>query len=176
MFANAADAARRIQYRPVVALSAGYDFPAAAVIAHEAGCTEGFTFGQPFDRPDIDEDSGAAIGRTIALSMKEYRTYAYRDRSDLPEIEFIASSFAGGQVYLTAADGALSERLVVSGYGGDKSGGGTTANEIGRIFLFTSADTARPSSLSALRHWISPCLWWARADLPRSVRSAAASR
>ena len=70
MFANAADAARRIQYRPVVALSAGYNSPAAAVIAHEAGCTEGFTFGQPFDRPDIDEDSGAAIGRTIALSMK----------------------------------------------------------------------------------------------------------
>ena len=120
MFANAADPARRIQYTPVVALSAGYDFPAAAVIAREAGCTEGFTFGQPFDRPDIDEDSGAAIGRTIALSMKEYRTYAYRDRSDLPEIEFIASSFAGGQVYLTAADGVLSERIVVSGYGGDR--------------------------------------------------------
>jgi hypothetical protein len=120
VFANAADPARRCRYRPIVALSAGYDSPAAAVMAHEAGCTEGFTFRQPVDRPGTDEDSGAAIARTIGLGVQEYDTFSYRQRSDLPEIEFIASSFGGGQVYLAATGNALSGRIVVSGYGGDR--------------------------------------------------------
>jgi hypothetical protein len=120
VFANAADPKRRWQYRPIVALSAGYDSPAAAVLAQEAGCSEGFTFGQPVDRPGTDEDSGAAIARTIGLSIREYDTFSYRSRSDLPEIEFIASSFGGGQVYLAATGTALGGRIVVSGYGGDR--------------------------------------------------------
>ena len=119
VFVNAADAMRRCSYRPAVALSAGYNSPAAAVIARDAGCMEGFTFGQPFDRPDSNEDSGAAIGRTLGLSIDEYETYAYRARSDLPEIEFIASSFGGGQVYLAATGNRLGNRIVASGYGGD---------------------------------------------------------
>lgn len=120
VFANAADAVRRYRYRSTVALSAGYDSPAAAVIARDAGCAEAFTFGQPFDRPDSNEDSGAAIGRTLGLSVDEYDTFAYRARSDLPEIEFIASNFGGGQVYLTATGDTLAGRIVASGYGGDR--------------------------------------------------------
>lgn len=119
VFANAADATRRHRYRPMVACSAGYDSAAAAVIARDAGCREAFTFGQPVDRPDSDEDSGTAIGQALGLAVTEYKTHSYQARPDYPEIEFIASSFAGGQVYLAATGETLAGRIVVSGYGGD---------------------------------------------------------
>jgi hypothetical protein len=119
ILANAADPSRRHRYRPIVALSAGYDSPAAAVIARDTHCTEAFTFGQPVDRPDASEDSGAAIGRVLGLATTEYETFAFRERDDLPELEFIASSFGGGQVYLAATGEALAGRIVISGFGGD---------------------------------------------------------
>jgi hypothetical protein len=120
IFANAADRSRRVSYRPIVALSAGYDSPAAAVIAKEAGCQQAFTFGQPVDQPDSRDDSGAEIGQTLDLHVDEYDTFAYRQRTDLPEVEFIAASFGGGQVYLTSLGDRLADRIVVSGYGGDR--------------------------------------------------------
>lgn len=120
VFANAADPARGVRYQPIVALSAGYDSPAAAVIARDAGCKEGITFGQPVDRSDASEDSGAAIGQILGLKIDKYRTFAYRDRKDMPELEFIASSFGGGQVYLADTGAALAGRIVASGYGGDR--------------------------------------------------------
>jgi hypothetical protein len=119
ILANAADPARRRRYRPIVALSGGYDSPAAAVIARDAGCRDAFTFRQPIDRPDSSEDSGAAIGRALGMKTTEYDTLAFRARTDFPEIEFIASSFGGGQVYLTATERALEDRVVLSGFGGD---------------------------------------------------------
>jgi hypothetical protein len=117
--ANAADPLRGRRYRPIVAMSAGYDSPAAAVIARDSGCGEAFTFGQPVDRPDESEDSGTAIGRALGLATTEYDTFAFRERRDLPELEFIASSFGGGQVYLAATGEALANRVVISGFGGD---------------------------------------------------------
>ena len=120
VFANAADPARGTRYKPIIALSAGYDSPAAAVIARDAGCEAGFTFGQPIDRSDGSEDSGAAIGQMLGLKIDEYCTFAYRNRSDMPELEFIASSFGGGQVYLSSTGASLAGRIVVSGYGGDR--------------------------------------------------------
>lgn len=119
ILANATDPSRRHRYRPIVAMSAGYDSPAAAVIARECGCREAITFGQPVDRPDASEDSGAAIARSLGLATTEYDTFSFRNRSDLPEIEFIASSFGGGQVYLAATGESLAHRIVISGYGGD---------------------------------------------------------
>jgi len=120
IFANAADRSRSVCYRPTVALSGGYDSPAAAVIARKAGCRQAFTFGQPVDRPESRDDSGAEIGRALGLQVDEYDTFAYRERTDLPEIEFIAASFGGGQVYLTSLGDRLANRVVVSGYGGDR--------------------------------------------------------
>jgi hypothetical protein len=119
MFANAADPARVVRYRPLAVISAGYDSPASAVIAREAGCTEALTFGQPFDKDEGNDDSGTPIARALGLQVAEYRTHAYRSRDDQPEIEFASASFSGGQVYMASTEAALRERIVVSGYGGD---------------------------------------------------------
>lgn len=120
ILANAGDPARRQAYQPIVALSAGYDSPAAATIAREVGCRAAFTFRQPIDRPDADEDSGAAIGESLGFETRQYDTFAFRRDQNLPEVEFIASSFGGGQLYLAATGDDLSNRVVVSGYAGDE--------------------------------------------------------
>ncbi len=116
MFANAADPGRRIRYRPIVALSKGYDSPAAAVLAAEAGCREAMTYRQCIEMGD---DSGEEIARQLGLSVTAFETFAYKNRTDLPEIEFIAASFSGGQVYLAGSEQVLSQTIVVGGGGGD---------------------------------------------------------
>jgi hypothetical protein len=120
LFANAADSARQQSYVPVASVSSGYDSSASAVIAYEAGCREGITFGEPIERPDSAEDSGIEIGARIGLSMKQYRTFAYKERTDLPEVEFASASFTAGQVFLSDTGSALGGRLLVSGFGGDR--------------------------------------------------------
>jgi hypothetical protein len=119
LFANAADKARRQPYRPLATVSSGYDSSASAVIAHAAGCREGITFGECLEAPDRPDDSGADIGARIGLDMSEYRTFAYRERDDLPEVEFIASGVTSGQVFLAGTEAAIGGRLIVSGIGGD---------------------------------------------------------
>jgi hypothetical protein len=119
LFANAADASRRQRYVPISAVSSGYDSSAAAVIAREAGCREGLTFGESAEQPDEADDSGIEIGSLLGLAMTEYGTFSYKARTDLPEVEFIASSFTAGQVFLSGAGEALAGRLLVGGIGGD---------------------------------------------------------
>lgn len=119
IFANAAAPSRKRRYRPLATVSSGYDSSAAAVIAYEAGCRDGITFGETADQPDRAEDSGVEIGNRIGLSMRQYKTFAYRSRKDLPEVEFVAASFTAGQVFLSAAEPALEGRLIVNGLGGD---------------------------------------------------------
>jgi hypothetical protein len=119
VLANAADPARRRRYQPIVSLSAGYDSPAAAVLAKEAGCADAITFPQPVDQRESDEDGGAEIGKRLGLAVTTRPTFGYRRRSDLPEAEFLAASCGGGQVYLAGTESLLAGRVVISGGGGD---------------------------------------------------------
>jgi hypothetical protein len=119
LFANAADPKRRQRFLPLATVSSGYDSTACAVIAHEAGCREGITFGESIESPHRPDDSGHDLGTRIGLEMSEYGTFAHRQRNDLSEIEFVASGFTSGQVFLSNAGSALAGRLIVSGLGGD---------------------------------------------------------
>jgi hypothetical protein len=128
LFANAADSARRFRYSPIAGISAGYDSPAAAVVARDAGCREAFTFRQSLHGTGASDDSGEAIARQLGLNIEAFDTFAYRSRGDLPEVEFLASSFGGGNVYLAASEARLRGRIVVSGGGGDYLWGRTYAS------------------------------------------------
>lgn len=119
LFANCADPGRRRRYTPLAGISAGYDSPAAAVIAREAGCREGFTFRQPHDGPASEDDNGVEIGRRLGLAMTEHDTFAFRDLPGQHDIEYIAASFSSGQVYLAALGDRLGGRIMVTGNGGD---------------------------------------------------------
>jgi hypothetical protein len=120
VFANASDEARRIRYRPIASVSAGYDSPAAAVIAHEAGCTDAFTFRQSVISKGEPDDSGEAIARALGLSVTAFDTFAYRARNDSPEIVFASAGFGGGDAHLAGHDDTFRGRLVVGGGGGDR--------------------------------------------------------
>jgi hypothetical protein len=116
---NAAAEGRRVRYRPIASLSTGYDSPAAAVLGREAGCREAFTFREACNAPTGTEDSGEHIGRMLGFTTSVLETLAYRRRSDLPEVEFIASGYGGPQVYLAGSEHLLANRLIITGFGGD---------------------------------------------------------
>lgn len=116
---NATAVARRVRYRPMASLSTGYDSPAGAVLAREAGCREAFTFREACSAPPGSEDSGEHIGRMLGFSTSVLETLAYRRRRDLPEVEFIASGYGGPQVYLAGSEHLLVNRLIITGFGGD---------------------------------------------------------
>jgi hypothetical protein len=119
LFANAADPARRMRYAPIASLSAGYDSPASAALARQVGCRQAFTFRQSIDGGGTPDDSGEGVARALGLEIAAFDTFAYRQRTDLPEVEFLAASFGGGNVYLAGSGDLLAGRVVVSGGGGD---------------------------------------------------------
>lgn len=117
---NARDPARAIRYEPIVSLSSGYDSTAAAVIAREAGCREGYSFREATFAAPGTSDSGEAAGRRLGLDMHGLATLGYRDRTDLPEVEFLAAGYGGPEVHLVSAEALLKRRLVISAFSGDK--------------------------------------------------------
>jgi hypothetical protein len=120
LFANASDEARKIRYQPIAAVSAGYDSPAAAVVARDAGCTQAFTFRHSTASKGNPDDSGEAIARDLGLSVTGFDTFAYRDRQDFPEVVFASAGFGGGDAYLAGREATFRHRIVVGGGGGDR--------------------------------------------------------
>jgi hypothetical protein len=121
VFANASDPARKVRYQPIASLSAGYDAPAAAVIAREAGCAEAYTFRQSIASKGEPDDSGEAIAQDLGLSVEAFDTFEYRTRTDLPEVVFASAGFGGGRVHHAGHEETLRERIVVGGGGGDRT-------------------------------------------------------
>jgi hypothetical protein len=117
---NAAAPQRGRIYAPLVGISSGYDSPACAVLAREAGCTEAFTFTQARPRPGIaDDDSGTAIGERLGYRVAEFDRNAYLARSDRPEVEFLATGTGGDLVMLSSIEPLLAGRILLTGDHGD---------------------------------------------------------
>jgi hypothetical protein len=70
--ANAADAARRRRYRPVVTVSQGYDSTAVAALAASIGCREAVTFRRSNSPNGYVEDGGEAVARALDLAVTAY--------------------------------------------------------------------------------------------------------
>lgn len=72
--ANARSSRRKYRFDPLRTLSSGYDSPACAVLAGDAGCTEGITFQTSLTREGSTQqnDSGMEIGRLLGLNVREY--------------------------------------------------------------------------------------------------------
>jgi hypothetical protein len=117
LFENAAHPSRLRRYRPVATVSAGYDSPAVAVLAMRRGCSEAMTLVgvDPVTGAVDDRDSGRRIGERLGLRVTEYDRLAYRRLPDLPEAEFCASSPAGPDVVMAAAEQQLAGALLLTG-------------------------------------------------------------
>jgi hypothetical protein len=116
---NAGDVARRARFEPVATLSRGYDSPASAALASEAGCADALTFREGcayMADGAVHDDSGAEIGRVLGLRVREV---AY-DRAEVPE-ETAAEIAAGGDAFdlkLTALEPHVKGRLLFTGVRG----------------------------------------------------------
>src|SRR5262245_144902 len=114
--ANAADPDRARAYRPVAAISQGYDSVAVAALASRANCRHALTFRQ--SGPDLASDSGGEVARHLKMEVKEFDRMDYTSLPGLPEVEFYPNvRLAAKALTLWAAD--LTGSLLFNGQGGE---------------------------------------------------------
>lgn len=114
---NAADPARKFPFRPLAAITGGYDSTATAALAAEAGCKEAFSFIDP-RRPDPLYDSGKKNAERLGMTCAEYSRWEYLGLPGMPELEFALTTGAA-QTPLAALGTALEKTILVSGHRGD---------------------------------------------------------
>jgi hypothetical protein len=110
---------RRHTVTPVASISSGYDSPAAAVVAREAGTAHAVTLrhgqrtlGNPIDT----DDSGAAVAARLGLTCRVYeRTHIHADIED----SYWAALGTPGDLNLSAFDYPAPVCLLFSGCMGD---------------------------------------------------------
>lgn len=117
--ANAVDAARPQAFDPLVPMSTGYDSCAVAVLAAEAGVSEGVTMMRYNADGTEPVDYPGAIAATLGLNLTEVERDGWRTRTDLPEANLAASLTTLGGVSLLALDDVLPGRLMLTGGSGD---------------------------------------------------------
>jgi hypothetical protein len=112
LFANAPG------YRPVIALSNGYDSTAMAVVAARNGLRTALTFAsaRPARENEADtSDSGVQTAARLGIEAKVIERTSYIERSDLPEAEFLATGGPGEDVAYTAMEAELERAVFVTG-------------------------------------------------------------
>lgn len=113
---NLASPARQHAVVPLVALSSGYDSPAAAAVARHAGCTRAATIKQSTSLWR-GSDSGAGIAARLGLSC---HSYDHRPASYADEVSIWAAFGRAGGLNLTLFDYPEPLCLLFNGSFGDK--------------------------------------------------------
>jgi len=105
-------------YEPVVALSSGYDSTAVAAVAARFGCRRALTLttGRSFVDGSVIPDSGLAVAGALGLECQAFDRFAYQDRADLPEAEFLASGMSGEDVVFSAFEPRLRRTVLFTGF------------------------------------------------------------
>ena len=142
VFANAADPGRRHRYRPIAAVSRGYDSVATASLARSVGCVDAFTL-RDSRQPDPDLDNGCDVARSLGLSCQVRDRRDYLRLTEPPEPPFALAPWSAN-VPLAACADLLAGRVVVSGAGGD------TIWERRRVAAFTGFAQSWTNVLSGL--------------------------
>ncbi|HET8551450.1 MAG TPA: hypothetical protein VFM97_03105 [Gammaproteobacteria bacterium] len=126
LHANAADAGRKVTYRPLSTISTGYDSPAATVFARRHGCNSALTFvdarteyNDPAWGPVDANDSGMEIARYLGVEVRTFNRSGYDQRTDHPEAEFIATGNGGDDVIMCNAEECLAGTMLYTGFLGD---------------------------------------------------------
>jgi hypothetical protein len=119
---NAADPLRPHPYRPLASISRGYDSPAGAALAREAGCREAVTHGYARRAFGVmDSDSGEEIAKALDMAVTVVDRSAYLDRDDLttPEAEFFCHGLEGTDVNSLGFETQLQHSVFFTGFHGD---------------------------------------------------------
>jgi hypothetical protein len=116
--AKAADSARQWIFRPVAAISRGYDSVAVAALASRANCRRAVTFRHSRMGNGSLEDSGAQIAAHLGMDIREYDRADYVKLPGLPEAEFYPAPWIAGKT-LTVFEDQLAGSLFFNGQGGE---------------------------------------------------------
>ncbi|WP_395018330.1 hypothetical protein [Dongia sp.] len=119
---NARDPARPHPYRPLATISQGYDSPACAALAREAGCREAVTHGHARRAFGIvDSDSGEPIAKALdmAITVTDRRFYLQQEELETPEAEFFCHGLEGSDVNYLAFTPQIGQRVLFTGCHGD---------------------------------------------------------
>jgi hypothetical protein len=114
--------ANAVGYTPVVALSAGYDSTAVAVVAAAEGMRKAVGLDAARHHGDnaIVDDSGADTALRLGLDFTLYDRLGFLTRTDLPEAEFLSSGMSGEDVVVTDLEPELHRTLLFTGHWGGR--------------------------------------------------------
>lgn len=140
LLANARSPARHFPFEPLATLSKGYDSPACAVIARDAGCSDAVTFESSLDREGARQldDCGLEIGRQLGLHVRTYRRELPAHASADDFSQFFCDGGLGGEMYWLAMADDLPGRALITGI----LGGQVWARFEGGRTLFEKNDCA----------------------------------
>ena len=121
VISNAVDKGRRNSFDPLTTVSSGYDSPACAVWAARAGTVDAITIAEARDGFSDCDDSGRAIAEKLGLKVTELsRESCSRPARPDAELEILCSGYGGDDLIWVGAEPLLADRLLMTGYHGDK--------------------------------------------------------
>lgn len=116
---NARAVDRDHTFRPIATISSGYDSPATAVFAREAGASRALSFEAARDVFGEGKDTGAQVARHLGLEVTEFDRLQYRKRMDCPEADFLAAGTGGEDVVFASFEEELPSTILFTGFLGD---------------------------------------------------------
>ena len=104
-------------YEMAISLSSGYDSTAVAALAAPVGCKLALSFreGKPISSGADPADTGELAARQLGMELETFDRLTYLSRDDLPEAEFLATGMSGEDVVVTAMEGSLRGRMLLTG-------------------------------------------------------------
>ena len=117
VIANADAPARKHRYRPLAAISRGYDSCATAALAKEAGCSRAYTFTDS-RREDPNGDSGAENAAHLGMECVVQDRWAYLRGDGRAEAETVLLPVSCGSPYIGFGE-RIQDSLIVEGAHGD---------------------------------------------------------
>jgi hypothetical protein len=113
---NMAATRRRRQFSLISSMSSGYDSATTSALALPHGLKDVFSF---TTARGGDSDSGIRVAEALGINLRLIDRDAWRAHR-LPEIPFIATQASGGDVFFRGVDEYLSNRVLLTGFHGDK--------------------------------------------------------
>lgn len=115
--ANARSGERTMRYEPVVALSAGYDSPAVAVLMKEAAGGRAVTMLRYSENHELVDYPGPVAAK-LGIDLQGFERDGWRDSAEFPDAEIAATGTGFVDIPLLAIEPALPGSLLFTGYVG----------------------------------------------------------
>jgi hypothetical protein len=116
---NMAAIERRAPYSSLATTSTGYDAPMVTALLAEVGCKETVCFDQSHQG---ENDSGDEIAKILKVSPRKIPLGGWRSLPT-PEPAFLAGNSIGEELRFKSAEAMLKDRVLFTGYLGDKMWG-----------------------------------------------------